>query len=1197
MMKKRSKAIALMTTAAMLASFLSAVPSFSAEENEKTAQVTIPDWSETLDYSDTEVELKTTTVTLDLNKSGTLSFNGIYNEFDPEAENVTKSFDDEGESGGYQFNIWDSKSDIVSAINQQKGLSLSEDSFVEITDLSIDYSWNYISTEEGRVPNVIVWSNVYGKDADGNDANGGTEAYYDTMTGSKTFTSAECEKAQSVDIIHGFSLNAGASTNNPNDVLEFSWDSITLTVRYSETSRGGWKSFESDGKDWAFDHYIEKDGEWIFSPVMEQVIAAIKAQESETVQDWTVKVNDISMDYEWTFNTAMEEPGIDFYTNAGGNDANGDWLNADPAEKVLTGRNVKGNVTASEIANCVNMDIADFQHMKMNIGAWTDNPNDTLTLSLTNITFDVTYQTESYNDDSSKYLSYEELGDAQYVSVAFKKSKIDKCGHDSHIGDDKINYFEGWTYCPWAIIFVTRISADGSRSETYSAFPGPADHESDICVINYSDIIDTTGALSEGDRLEFTCYEAAVITDLTATATLPDLHLETGKIIETTIEEGSDWDSTKGESVPSGKPDITPSITIASFGSAKAIKGYDAVKIDYTLKNPNKCSGIVVTLHGWENDSVGWDQRFYEANSSGTIIVDLSDVQDKTFHNIYVGPAALTTAQIGDSFTPCFEVTSAVMLASCAENATPQIAPIELPETPPADESRRKTVNVTIDTNWTDTVDFSGVDTTEGEFRHLFNDETQSGNWYIDKYVNDNLNPEILNALKEQTGDTPCEWPFVVNDITAVCEWALTTDESGSGGTGEVQFFPNTCGLTGEEVWRNTDNAEDPSYKFSEKTGSCNISASRIAALSDATDISDYFGMSLDMGTWSNDPSARLTLRITSVKFNVTYVPKNAKYLSYDELKDAKYVKIYSDVAKKTECGHGADHIGNDGVKYFDDWTYCPWTCVQVRRIDADGNVSNIYEARADQKDMASVTAMKKISDITAITGELSEGDVLEFAGSASETITKVETFDSLPDIQLDPITIDEVTIQEAGDWDPDLGEVVPNGTVARDHTELMHDNYSAHLTNDYPAVKINYTLENPDKCSAIVVILNGWDNDGTGWLMKCYPVNGNSGTIIADFSDAKDKTFYQVYAGVVARPTVEIGDTFTPKFTAEGVLMSSYTGKFTEEYNPFDSEAILAENIEVVENIYSEESDDPYILTKDELAAIEAVLENDYSK
>ncbi|MGN0599471.1 MAG: hypothetical protein ACI4JK_06195 [Oscillospiraceae bacterium] len=1195
MIKKRSKTIAMLTTAAMTVSLLPAVPSFSAEENEKTVDVTLSDWSYTLDYSDTDVELTETTVTLTPDMSSTLDFKGIYTEYDPAADPVTKSFDDEGESGGYQFNSWDSKSDIVSAINQQEGLELTDYSVVEITGFSIDYSWKYSSSEEERIPNIIVWPCVWGEDADGNDANnsGDLVTYHSTMTGSGTFSTAECrDSVQPVDIIRGFSLNAGASTNNPDDVLEFSWDSITLTVGYSETSRGGWKSTYDGGNTWDFfKHYDNGTSSDMFIEILD----AIKEQTGSRPESSSIQINDISADFSWDFKTEQENPDISIMSGTGG--TNGDEkydLNIpdDKTDYQFTGKSGSGSISASKVTALSDVEITDYEYMNIAIGAWTDNPEDTLTFSLTNITFNVTYQAVSGDNGDCSYLTYEELQDAKYISVSFNKNKIGDCGHDDHIGEDGVNYFEGWTYCPWAEIFVTRVSADGTRSETYTASPGPADHESDTYLITYSDIIATTGELSEGDTLEFTCYDSAVITKLEASSTLPDIILNTGSIDELFIEESSDW--VDGESVPNGKPEIMPTITIASFAAETSFNGYEAIKIDYTLKNPGKCSGIVVILHGWEENSVGWDMRYYEA-TGGSIIIDLSDMQDKTFHNIYVGPVALSTSQIGDSFTPCFEVTSAAILTSCSEDATAQIDPIEPIDPPEYDELGRKTVNVTIDSDWTGTVDFSDVDTENGEFRHLYNDDTQSGSWYIDKYVNDNLNSEILSALKEQTGDTPCEWPFVINDITAVCEWELTTDGTDSGATGEVQFLPNTCGMTGEDVWRDSYNSDDPSYKFSEKTGSCNISASRIAALSDVTDISDYYGMSLDIGTWSNDPSAKLILRITSVKLNITYVPTKAIYLSYEELKDAKYVVINADVTKIGECGHEADHIGDDGVKYYEGWTYCPWPCAEIRRIDADGNVSDSYYANLDAKNEPTTSTLKSLSDITAITGEISEGDVLEFSSTDSATITNVEALDTLPDVELDPVTIDEVTIQEECDWDAELGSV-PNGRIEIVYTEMVAGSSEPYKANDYAAIKFNYTLKNPDECSAIVVILNGWNEDGTGWLMKYYPVSGESGTIVVDLSTLKDKTFQQIYVGVVAQPTVKIGDSFNPGFAANGTLMASCTDEFTEEIEPVLS---VFNSIDLVNEICekNKDSDETYILTEDELKAIEAVLAYDYKK
>lgn len=1565
---KRTKTFAVLTAAAMLLNTTSAIPILNASaEEEKTVSVTLSDWSETLDFSDIEVELPTTTVTLTPNRSGTLNFSDIYSEYDPEADPVLKSFDDDGESGGYQCNYWDIKSDLVAAINQQEGVNLDNNSTVEITDFSIGYSWTYTSTEEERIPNIMVWPSVWGNDADGNSANnrGDLVRSHNTLKGSGTFSTADCtdEGVESLDIIWGFSLNSGASTNNPNDVLEFSWDSVTFTVRYLEGSSGGWKSFNADGKQWKFVHYTDDEG--TISPYIQEIAKAIKAETNETPLDWTIKVNDISADYNWVFKTTVENPDVSMYTMVNGNNDT-EWVQSDSIEQKFTGTEGSGTISAADFTKEAGLSITDYHGLFIDMGTWTDNPADTLTLTLSNLTFDVTYQTSGYeapedavsvtvpdmtevvdfsdipqadyqtteitltpnwngsvsfagvdpegdpvlrqmyneatdsgnysfdiwnnredivsaieakegvtltddspiqmtgvsmtyswkhtttdesveysigawpnvwgydangnevkigdgytgytskegsdvfntatstisgvqdlddihgfgldmgawsnnpedaldvtveritltvrysvsasgsykdsglelrhfNDDgttsafteqvldsieaqtgsrpeawkiqiknitadyewsfktaqeapvihinsnsaglngedwaegayvhdgysgktgsgtisayesatrgeayltdyhimrvgvgswtddpddtltftlknitvdviiqtessdddySSVYLSYEKLQDAKYLKVSMEVTEKDSCGHDiDHIGDDGVKYYDDWTYCPWPVVDVRRISSDGSIvGDSYSFMPEDFDMKITSAIVSLSDIYAKTGELLEGEQLEFLSSSAVTVTGAEIMDSLPEIDLGTGRIDEVFLKQDHYWDSETNQEVPTDGVDLVAAMDLVNFAHGKNFDGYSAIAIDYTLLNPKDCSAVVVILNGWETNGMGWKIRYYPADEkSGRIIIDLSDKQDKSVNTISVGAVAQPTAQVGDSFSPCLAVTDAKILTSCNEAETGTIDEVEAVDPPEFDELGSKTVNVTIDSDWTNTIDFSGVDTVDGEFRHLYSDETQSGNWYIDKYVNDNINPEIISAIEEQIGDTPCDWPFVINDITAVCEWEVSTNESGSGDTGTVQFFPNTCGIAdvpeSEGSWREASNSDDPSFNLSEKTGSCNISASRIAALSNVTDISDYFGMGLDIGTWSNDPSATLTLRITSVKLNISYVPKNVMYLSYDELKDAKYVKIYSDVAKKTECGHdNPDHIGDDGVSYFDDWTYCPWTSVKVSRISADGTISDVYDAWPDQFDKPSVTAIESLSDITAVTGELSEGDVLEFAGSSSETVTKVEVIDSLPDIQLDSITIDEVTIEEDTDWDPDLGESVPNGRVCRQYARMMHNSPSTIKINDYPVVKINYTLKNPDECRAIVVIISGWSDDGTdtGWVAKYYPVSGNSGTIIADFSDLMDKTYYQVFAGVITCPTVKIGNAFTPGFTAEGVLMNSNTDKITEEYDYHAPEVVLAENIEIVENIYKEESDDPYILTIDELEAIEAVLENDYNK
>lgn len=1033
---------------------------------------------------DIEVELPTTTVTLTPNRSGTLNFSGIYSEYDPEADPVLKSFDDDGESGGYQCNYWDIKSDLVAAINQQEGVNLDNNSTVEITDFSIGYSWTYTSTEEERIPNIMVWPSVWGNDADGNSANnsGDLVRSHNTLKGSGTFSTADCtdEGVESLDIIWGFSLNAGASTNNPNDVLEFSWDSVTFTVRYLEGSSGGWKSFNADGKQWKFAHYTDDEG--TISPYIQEIAKAIKAETNETPLDWTIKVNDISADYNWVFKTAVENPEVSMYTMVNGNNDT-EWVQSDSIEQKFTGTEGSGTISAAGFTKEAGLSITDYHGLFIDMGTWTDNPADTLTLTLSNLTFDVTYQTSGY----------EAPEDAVSVTVPDMTEVVD------------------FSDIPQADYQTTEITLTP----------------------NWNGSVSFAGVDPEGDPVLRQLYN------------------------EATDSGNYSFD------IWNNREDIV-----------SAIEAKEGVTL--TDDSPIQMTGVSMT-YSWkhtttderEEYSIGaWPNVWgYDANGNEVKIGDR-----------YTG---YTSKEGSDVFNTATSTISGVQdLDDIHGFGLDMGAWSNNPEDALDVTVERITLTVRYSVSASGSYKDSGL-----ELRHYNDDGTTSA-----------FTEQVLDSIEAQTGSRPEAWKIQIKNITADYEWSFKTAQEAP----VIHIHSNSAGLNGED-WAEGAYVHDG---YIGKTGSGTISAYESATRGEAY-LTDYHIMRVGVGSWTDDPDDTLTFTLKNITVDVIIQTESSDddyssvYLSYEKLQDAKYLKVSMEVTEKDSCGHDIDHIGDDGVSYFDDWTYCPWTSVKVSRISADGTISDVYDAWPDQANMPSVTAIESLSDITAVTGELSEGDVLEFAGSSSETVTKVEVIDSLPDIQLDSITIDDVTIEEDTDWDPDLGESVPNGRVGRQYAQMMHNSPSTININDYPVVKINYTLKNPDECRAIVVIISGWSDDGTdtGWVSKYYPVSGNSGTIIADFSDLMDKTYYQVFAGVITCPTVKIGNAFTPGFTAEGVLMNSNTDKIIEEYDYHAPEVVLAENIEIVENIYKEESDDPYILTIDELEAIEAVLEIDYNK
>lgn len=95
------------------------------------------------------------------------------------------------------------------------------------------------------------------------------------------------------------------------------------------------------------------------------------------------------------------------------------------------------------------------------------------------------------------------------------------------------------------------------------------------------------------------------------------------------------------------------------------------------MKAPKNTAGVAVVLHGWASDGVGWEEKYYASEKKGTIIIDLSNYQDKSINNIYVGPVAKSFVKIGDTFSPGFEITSAELLNSNKKKASVEIEGIK----------------------------------------------------------------------------------------------------------------------------------------------------------------------------------------------------------------------------------------------------------------------------------------------------------------------------------------------------------------------------------------------------------------------------------------------------------------------------------------------------------------------------------------
>ncbi|MGN0691961.1 MAG: hypothetical protein ACI4K7_06410, partial [Oscillospiraceae bacterium] len=292
------------------------------------------------------------------------------------------------------------------------------------------------------------------------------------------------------------------------------------------------------------------------------------------------------------------------------------------------------------------------------------NKKDSLTFKVDSITLSVSYE------KGKPVMSYSELKGYKYLTVTFKPDSAKKCTHPtSHSASDK--------YCPWAAVAIGGITTSGadtaSKSKMYEVRTLESDKSTITVTVSVSDVIKALGT-KKLKNIYFENWDCEIVS-VKGSKTLPNLTLGTGSYSSGKIQEAMDW-SPKGD-VPTGKPDLPQLINVYQNGTGMSLKGYKALKISYKMKNPKNASGVCVVLHGWASDGVGWEAKYYASEKEGTIIIDLSKYQDKSVNNIFVGPVAKSSAKIGDTFSPGFEITSAELVSSNKEKATSEIAEIK----------------------------------------------------------------------------------------------------------------------------------------------------------------------------------------------------------------------------------------------------------------------------------------------------------------------------------------------------------------------------------------------------------------------------------------------------------------------------------------------------------------------------------------
>ena len=470
-----------------------------------------------------------------------------------------------------------------------------------------------------------------------------------------------------------------------------------------------------------------------------------------------------------------------------------------------------------------------------------------------------------------------------------------------------------------------------------------------------------------------------------------------------------------------------------------------------------------------------------------------------------------------------------------------------------AAETQTKSAVITLSENWSNSIDFSDVDTENGAYRTLYSDVTESGNYEFNPGDNES---KILSALKAQTGDSIDSLYYAtVNDITVNYSWTYASDNAEKDVS--IDFAGSVGGMDSSDEWQygQQDLGKSGQYgmNVTERSGNASIKCSDVAKSINIS-ISNYKTIALNMALWSNDTSDKVTLKVSSVSLDISYKYENIPSVefTYEQLKNAKYLEITYGVPKKTECDHDAAHIGDDGQSYFDSYTYCPWAGVNVRRFNSNGvdYAPDDWQAVSTGEDKAEITTIVKISDITAMVGNLQSGDSLRFK---DEYLKSVKLIDSMPDIQLGKGKIDSMKLEESYDWDAELGSV-PSGKPDILPSIQIANNANEVSFKDFSAIKIDYTLGDPDAVSGIVVTLHGWEENSVGWLPKYYAADGKSGSVIIDLSQYQDKTYHNIYVGPAAPTTAKIGDDFSPYFEiTDAKILSSYSGSFTKEIPPIE--------------------------------------------
>ncbi len=855
------------------------------------------------------------------------------------------------------------------------------------------------------------------------------------------------------------------------------------------------------------------------------------------------------------------------------------------------------------------------------------------------------------------YITLEDLAKvegAAYIRITSEISLQTDCQHDEHN--------EEGAYCPWPYTGIHKVDPEGEWSEDEYSLSSVIDGSTATWIYALDNIIDRLGELSENEQYVIATGDVTSVSYELLTE-MPDLVLPTGSYIEGEIEEAEIWDDEIGGPVKTGDPNLAPNVVSVEGDMARPLNGYKAVLIDYTATNPEAAGGIEFIIHGWEADGTGWVAKYFELENEGTIAIDLSGMQDKTYQQIYINVVAPAIAKVGDAFAPGFTVTSAKLVGSYEGEFSEEISDPRVCEDYISYEdlfinknTKYKYIKVTADIRKVDACEHQNhidgntkVDDAIGatycpwagvSFNIVDKDGQRSDACYDVWSCNNDFNSNIYLPATDKSKVT---YYFPISDIEAVLgkisegEQYVVTANGISEFTYEmIASKPDLVLNTGSCISDNIKEGVDwdfendvpvpngkPDLKPRTELIACPISVvvddykvikidytidnpeacSAIGVVIQgwdengvgwvekfyepaeegtiAIDLSEFKGKSFhnilagpvapkdaqigdefDVSFTVTDANV---LKAYEGDFSKSVEDPTLEYITYDELKGAKYVSITCEISTQENCGH-ENHVADDGVDYWTDKEYCPWPYIALHRVNANGNFedaaySNLSGNVVSIGSGSPITYIFPVSDLEKIAGKLSEGGKYGIETESIESL-EYEILTEMPDIALSEGSYYEGVIGEANDWDTETNSPVPTGKPDLRPLVMVFHSEMAPLKG-YKALRIDYTVENPDACSGICVVFNGWDNDGTGWVEKYYDIE-ESGSIIVDLSEFKGKSFYDILAGPVAPTSAKIGDAFAPGFTVTGgSIVTSYDGEFSAEIDQIipDAPVILHVN------------------------------------